>query len=349
MSATETFSNWNHTSSEPSIWDEEPAPDAADSQPDVAAQSQGHLYYLMSQSEMFQEQLAQLMAEVQEQSTQVTALARHFTGVAAVDARQAQQVELIARLESLQEQLDELNKAVTKLSRSQFKANTLTESREQQVADSISTLQEIATRREEIVQERDLTQQRRLAQMRSDARGALAADLLPSLDGLELALEHGAQLLAEQRRREAAARSESLRRPQTPQPSVWSRVRRVFGEPNAEASPAGLPAVTGEMSAAFGGWLQGLELVRERFFSLLAKESIQPIDALGKPFDPRLHVAVGREERDDVAANLVVSVLRKGYTQGDRVLRYAEVLVSRAPSHGDDSKNDSASAGLTQQ
>lgn len=307
---------------------------ANDSPPDVDLQSQGHLFYLRSQNEILQEQVAQLLVEAQEHGTQVAALIRHFTGAAASNARHAQQAELVTRLETLQEQLDELNKTVTKLSRSQFKSNTLTESREQQVNDSLSTLQEIATRREEIGEDREMAQQRRLAQMRSDARGALAVDLLPSLDGLERALEHGPQLLAEQRRREEAARTEHLRHQQTPPPSVWSRVRRVFTEPGEEKPVAALPAVAGEMSDAFNGWLQGLSLVRERFLSLLAKESIQPIDALGKPFDPRLHVAVGGEERSDVAANTVVSVLRKGYIQGERVLRYAEVLVARAVEHG---------------
>ena len=332
MPTTETFPEWDDTSEEANDWADQPIPFADDSPPEEAFPSQGHLYYLIGQNELLQEQLTQLLAETQEHSAQVAALTRHFTGPAANDARYAQQVELVTRLETVQEQLDELNKTVTKLSRSQFKSNTLTESREQQVADSLSTLQEIATRREEIATQRQMAEQRRLAQIRSDARGALAADLLPGLDGLELALEHGPQLLAEQRRREESARNEYLRRQQTASPTVWSRVRRVFGEPGDDAPLPALPAVTGEMSDAFNGWLQGLELVRERFLSLLAKESIQPIDALDKPFDPRLHVAVGGEERQGVAANTVVSVLRKGYVQGDRVLRYAEVLVSRAPS-----------------
>lgn len=312
-------------------WEEQPIPFADDSPPEEDPQSLGHFVYLLGQNEIIQEQMAQLLAEAQEQSAQVVALTRYFTGAEASDARHAQQAELISRLESLQEQLDELNKSVTKLSRSQFKSNTLTESREQQVNDSLSTLQEIATRREEIAEERELAQQRRLAQIRSDARGALAADLLPGLDGLELALEHGPQILAQQRRREEAARSEQLRRQQTPPPSVWSNLRRVLTEPKPKPAPAALPPVSAEVSDALNGWLQGLVLVRERFLSLLAKESIQPIDALGKPFDPRLHVAVGGEERRDVAANTVVTVLRKGYVQGERVLRYAEVLVSRAP------------------
>ncbi len=332
MTVTETFPEWDDTSDKSSDWADQPIPFADDSPQEEDSPSQGYLYYLIGQNEMLQEQLAQLLAETQEHSAQVAALTRHFTGTAANDARYAQQVELVTRLETVQEQLDELNKTVTKLSRSQFKSNTLTESREQQVADSLSTLQEIATRREEIAGQREMAEQRRLAQIRSDARGALAADLLPGVDGLELALEHAPQLLAEQRRREEATRNEYLRRQQTTPPTVWSRVRRVFGESETDTPQLALPAVAGEMSDALNGWLQGLELVRDRFLSLLAKESIQPIDVLGKPFDPRLHVAVGGEERSDVAANTVVSVLRKGYIQGERVLRYAEVLVSRAPT-----------------
>lgn len=332
MFETVNSPNSGNTPGESIVWQEQPTPADDDSPLDIIPQSQGDIFYLLSQNEILQEQLARLLEETQEHSIQVAALTHHFTGEKASAARHAQQAEIVTRLETLQEQLDELNKTVTKLSRSQFKSNTLTESREQQVSNSLSTLQEIATRREEIGAEREMAQQRRLAQLRSDARGALAADLLPSLDGLELALEHAPQLLAEQHRREEAVRSEYLRRQQTPQPSVWSNLRRVFGEQAQEMPPSLPPAVAEGMSDAFSGWLQGLELVRERFLSLLAKESIQPIEALGKPFDPRLHVAVGGEERSDMPANTVVSVLRKGYVQGDRVLRYAEVLVSRAPA-----------------
>jgi molecular chaperone GrpE (heat shock protein) len=331
MSAPNSLPQQDETPAESIPWEDQPIPFADDSPPALDPQSQGHLFYLTAQSELLQEQLARLLAETQEHSTQVAALTRHFTGAESDAARHAQQVELVTRLETLQEQLDDLNKTVTKLSRSQFKSNTLTESREQQVNNSLSTLQEVATRREEIIEDRELAQQRRLAQMRSDARSSLAADLLPSLDGLELALEHGPQILAEQRRREEAARTEHLHHQQTAPPSVWSNLRRVFGDPGEELPPAALPAVAGETSDALTGWLKGLELVRDRFMALLAKESIQPIAAQGKPFDPRLHVAVGGEERADVPVNTVVSVLRKGYVQGERVLRYAEVLVSRAP------------------
>jgi molecular chaperone GrpE len=76
-----------------------------------------------------------------------------------------------------------------------------------------------------------------------------------------------------------------------------------------------------------------LQLVYERAATLLATEEIQAIDALHKPFDPRLHVAVGTAERADLEPNRVVQVMRKGYRQRERVLRYAEVIVSRQPAH----------------
>ena len=87
------------------------------------------------------------------------------------------------------------------------------------------------------------------------------------------------------------------------------------------------------ISDATTAWLQGLALVRDRFVSLLAGEGIQAIDALHQAFDPRLHVAVETETRSDVPPDTVVRVLRKGYRQSDRVLRYAEVVVARETEH----------------
>ncbi|MBP7961051.1 MAG: nucleotide exchange factor GrpE [Caldilineaceae bacterium] len=298
------------------------------------AQSQAHLRQLVAQNEFLQTQLAQLVDETQLSAAQVAALTRHFTGSAAEAARREHEIDLVSRLETLQEQLDELTKSVTKLGRTQFKANTLTESREQQVGHSLTALQEIATRRDEVNETRQVAQQRRLAQLRKEARGDLAADLLPSLDGLDMALAHGQQMLAEQRRREEAARKEAMHRP-PPAPSVWDKVRRVFIESEPEPAPVTPPPAAGEMSDALSAWLQGLNLVQTRFVTLLGKESVQSIDALHKPFDPRLHVAVGAQDHPDLPANTVVTVLRKGYTQGDRVLRYAEVMVSRSAARDD--------------
>lgn len=46
------------------------------------------------------------------------------------------------------------------------------------------------------------------------------------------------------------------------------------------------------------------------------------------PFDPMLHEAVMREERDDVPDGTVVGVLQKGYVIGEDMIRPALVKVS---------------------
>jgi molecular chaperone GrpE len=83
----------------------------------------------------------------------------------------------------------------------------------------------------------------------------------------------------------------------------------------------------------YAAWLQGLELVRERLFETLAMEGVEPLEAIGQPFDPHRHVAMDTvPARDDAPSGAVVSELRRGYAVGDRVLRYAEVVVARAES-----------------
>ena len=85
-----------------------------------------------------------------------------------------------------------------------------------------------------------------------------------------------------------------------------------------------------EAIQATSAWLAGLELSHNRVVSLLAADGIQPIDARGKPFDPRWHVAIDTVERNDLPANTVADVVRRGYQQGNRVIRYAEVVVTKA-------------------
>ena len=83
-------------------------------------------------------------------------------------------------------------------------------------------------------------------------------------------------------------------------------------------------------------------MVRTRFLALLATADIYPIQAEGQPFDPRLHLAMATESRAGVPDGTVVAVLRKGYRQRGRVLRYAEVAVNHAAGPETDSPTDGA-------
>ena len=53
------------------------------------------------------------------------------------------------------------------------------------------------------------------------------------------------------------------------------------------------------------------------------------IDVLNKPFDPNTMEAVLVEQVDGVESNIVVDVLRKGYTYKGKVIRHAMVKVSK--------------------
>ncbi len=56
---------------------------------------------------------------------------------------------------------------------------------------------------------------------------------------------------------------------------------------------------------------------------------MQTIDAVGQKFDPNLHEALAQEESKDVPEGVVLRQLRKGYKLKDRLLRPANVIVSK--------------------
>jgi molecular chaperone GrpE len=71
----------------------------------------------------------------------------------------------------------------------------------------------------------------------------------------------------------------------------------------------------------------GMELTRKQLLSAFEKFNIQEVNPLGEKFDAHKHQAIGMVESDQ-PANTVVSVMQKGYTLHDRVLRPALVMVS---------------------
>ncbi len=73
----------------------------------------------------------------------------------------------------------------------------------------------------------------------------------------------------------------------------------------------------------------GLRSVLEQMESILARQGVERVGAAGDPFDPELHEAISVQESDEVPARTVLDVARSGYRHGERVLRPAQVVVSR--------------------
>ena len=84
------------------------------------------------------------------------------------------------------------------------------------------------------------------------------------------------------------------------------------------------------------GWVDGLKLIRRNVGHLLDSVGVNKMEAQGKPFEPREHEAVAYVETTDGDEGMVASVIREGYMLRDRVLRAAQVVVSKAPEPKDD-------------
>ncbi len=75
--------------------------------------------------------------------------------------------------------------------------------------------------------------------------------------------------------------------------------------------------------------VEGSELTLKMFTSAMEKFNVNEINPLNEKFNPEYHEAMSMQERDDVEPNTVVTVVQKGYTLNDRLIRPAMVIVSR--------------------
>ena len=73
----------------------------------------------------------------------------------------------------------------------------------------------------------------------------------------------------------------------------------------------------------------GLRSVLEQMEGILARQGVERVGAAGDRFDPELHEAISVQESDEVPDRTVLDVARSGYRHGERVLRPAQVVVSR--------------------
>jgi molecular chaperone GrpE len=71
-------------------------------------------------------------------------------------------------------------------------------------------------------------------------------------------------------------------------------------------------------------WVEGVRLVERKFRTILEKQGVKPVCALGMAFDPNLHEAIKHEKGEEGA---VIAEVQKGYTLGDKLLRPSRVIV----------------------
>lgn len=75
--------------------------------------------------------------------------------------------------------------------------------------------------------------------------------------------------------------------------------------------------------------LDGISMVYRQLVDALKSQGVEPIEAIGKEFDPNIHQAVMQVEEEGFEPNTVVEELQKGYMMKDRVIRPAMVKVNQ--------------------
>ena len=74
--------------------------------------------------------------------------------------------------------------------------------------------------------------------------------------------------------------------------------------------------------------IDGIKLVQGELIAAFSRAGIVRDAALGEPFNPHQHEAVGQQPAEGTAAGTVIEVYEHGYLLGDEVLRAAKVVVA---------------------
>lgn len=72
---------------------------------------------------------------------------------------------------------------------------------------------------------------------------------------------------------------------------------------------------------------KGIEMIRLETVAVMGKHGLEPIDTLGKPFDPNFHQAVGMVKDETKEDGLIAAELQRGYIARGRVIRPSMVQV----------------------
>jgi molecular chaperone GrpE len=159
--------------------------------------------------------------------------------------------------------------------------------------------------RQEIKQQNKLIQATPTVVPAPPPDNGLLRDLLPVLDSLDQAIAH------------CQTQLDAPPPPEKPR-NFWTQF--------FPAEPEG-----DRLTEALSSNKAGIELIRRSLLDLLQKRQIKPIPALGLPFDSQCMYAIAQQASDSAPVNTVIQEVVRGYWQGDRILREAQVIVASKP------------------
>jgi molecular chaperone GrpE len=146
-----------------------------------------------------------------------------------------------------------------------------------------------------------------------EERGLLG-DLLSIMDALDQAIDHSQTQIA----------ALTVVPPLVKPPSIWEQL--FLG---VQPAP---PITDTDLIDSLTSNQAGIAMIRRSLLDILQKRQIKPMNALGQPFDPQCMYAIAQQLSDTAPANTVIQEVVRGYWQGDRILREAQVIVASQPS-----------------
>jgi molecular chaperone GrpE len=87
-----------------------------------------------------------------------------------------------------------------------------------------------------------------------------------------------------------------------------------------------------EKNADAASLLSGIKMVSQQLNGVLERHHLKPIKPEREPFDPAVHQAIMQQPSEEHPDNTVVAVGQTGYKLHDRVVRPAQVVVSKKSS-----------------
>lgn len=93
-------------------------------------------------------------------------------------------------------------------------------------------------------------------------------------------------------------------------------------------------------SKDFDKFVEGIKLIEEQLFKVLGKYGVEPIETVGKAFDPNLHEAVMEEENNEMPHHTIIDEFQRGFLLKERVIRPSKVKVSKRTIEAEDESEE---------
>ena len=162
--------------------------------------------------------------------------------------------------------------------------------------------------------------------LKQDSDRGLIKELLSVMDALDSAIDHNLKQV------ETLPQENFPNLKSNTETNYWTKILEVLGLVQQINIPPNIPPVTealeDDLKTVLNSHQLGIEMIRRSLLEILQKRQVKPMSAVGQPFDAQCMYAIAQQPSDRHPANTVIQEVVRGYWNGDRILREAQVIVA---------------------